>query len=334
MIKEENMQKKLDILDLVKFILSLMIVAIHTNIYPKVLYPWLRLAIPLFLIISSFLLFRKISENPKDSKEIVKKYLVRLLKLYLFWFIVLLPYTILIRKWWFDNGILHGLIKSIYSLLFSSTFPASWYLTAIIEGTLVVYLLSKKLNNKILFIIFLLCYILCCISSSYNVFLNLNIFGVFKPHFCFLVTLIYILIGKMFAEKKININLKYLIILLIVFAIGLFFEWRLIVKYTNSFNKDCYLMLLPVSICIFGIIKNININLKYGRYLRQFSSFIYPLHYFLIFVVNYIFTKFISNFNLLPIYLFVITTIISLICFLMVKWLENKKKFKFLKYSY
>ena len=328
------MQKRLDILDLVKFILSLMIVAIHTKIYPDVLYPWLRLAIPLFLIISSFLLFRKISDNPSDSKEIIKKYLIRLLKLYLFWFIVLLPYTILIRKHWFDNGILNGLIKTIYSILFSSTFPASWYLIATVEGTFVVYLLSKKVNDKLLFVLFLLCYIICCISSSYNVFLNLKMFTTFKPHFCFLVTMIYILMGKMFAYKKININIKYLIILLIICSIGLFFEWRLIVHYTKSLNKDCYLMLLPVSVFIFGIIKNININLKYGRYLRQFSSFIYPVHYFIIFVINYVFIKFINNFNLLPIYLFIITLFICLIGFSLVKWLENKKIFKFLKYSY
>ncbi len=328
------MQKRLDILDLVKFILSLMIVAIHTKIYPDVLYPWLRLAIPLFLIISSFLLFRKISENPSDSKEIIKKYLIRLLKLYLFWFIVLLPYTILIRKHWFDDGVLYGLSKTVYSILFSTTFPASWYLTATIEGTLIVYLLSKKVNDKILFVLFLLCYILCCISSSYNVFLNLKIFTVFKPHFCFLVTMIYILIGKMFAYKKININIKYLIILLIICIIGLFFEWRLIVKYTNSLNKDCYLMLLPVSVFIFGIIKNININLKYGRYLRQFSSFIYPVHNFIIFVINYIFVKFINVSNLLPMYMFILTLLVGLIMYLMIKLLENKKIFKFLKYSY
>ena len=45
MLKSENY----DIFDLVKLILSIMIVAIHTSLFPTILYPWLRLAVPLFL---------------------------------------------------------------------------------------------------------------------------------------------------------------------------------------------------------------------------------------------------------------------------------------------
>ena len=52
-----------DILDLAKFIFSLMILAIHTSLFPKILYPWLRIAVPMFFIISSFLLFKKINNS-------------------------------------------------------------------------------------------------------------------------------------------------------------------------------------------------------------------------------------------------------------------------------
>ena len=35
--------------DMVKFILSLMVLAIHSALYPMVLYPWLRIAVRCFL---------------------------------------------------------------------------------------------------------------------------------------------------------------------------------------------------------------------------------------------------------------------------------------------
>ena len=93
--------KNYDILDIVKFILSIMVVAIHTELFPTVLFPWLRIAIPLFFIISSFLLYEKIKLNKENKKEIIKKYIVRQLKYYLFWFIVLIPATVYLRKEWF-----------------------------------------------------------------------------------------------------------------------------------------------------------------------------------------------------------------------------------------
>lgn len=36
------------IFDVVKFCLALMVVAIHSKLFPMLLYPWLRLAVPLF----------------------------------------------------------------------------------------------------------------------------------------------------------------------------------------------------------------------------------------------------------------------------------------------
>lgn len=53
-----------DSLDLLKFVLSLMVVLIHVNPFPSTAMPYimpvLRLAVPLFFVISSFFFFRKI----------------------------------------------------------------------------------------------------------------------------------------------------------------------------------------------------------------------------------------------------------------------------------
>ena len=49
-----------DIFDLTKLILVLMVIAIHSNFLPLMLYPWLRLAVPIFLLFLLFCFFLKI----------------------------------------------------------------------------------------------------------------------------------------------------------------------------------------------------------------------------------------------------------------------------------
>ena len=61
--------KKSDILDLTKYILSFMIVAIHLELWPNILYPWLRLAVPLFFMISSYILFSKLNVTNEETKK-------------------------------------------------------------------------------------------------------------------------------------------------------------------------------------------------------------------------------------------------------------------------
>ena len=199
-----------DIFDITKLILSFMVVAIHVELYPMVLYPWLRLAVPLFFIISSFILFMKLQRSP-DKNNIVKEYIIRLLKLYCFWFILLLPITIYLRRSWFNDGILLGIFNVIKNIFFGSTFGGSWYISSTIFGILIVYFLSKKVNNKVLFLIFLLMYIFCCFSSSYNILKGnyfkfyITLFG--KPEFNFFMSCIYILEKCFLKENLIKLKI-------------------------------------------------------------------------------------------------------------------------------
>ena len=48
--------KENDVFDVVKFALSILVVSIHSEIVPDILIPFVRTAVPLFFIISSYLL--------------------------------------------------------------------------------------------------------------------------------------------------------------------------------------------------------------------------------------------------------------------------------------
>ena len=86
------LQKGNAIFDYTKFIMAIMVLAIHSALLPELLYPWLRLAVPLFFIISSYFFFKKYrsAESGAERGKVIKKFLIRNLQLYSFWFIVLL----------------------------------------------------------------------------------------------------------------------------------------------------------------------------------------------------------------------------------------------------
>ena len=337
--------RQYDILDLTKFILSMMIAAIHSELLPNILYPWLRLAVPLFFAISSFLLFKKINVTPKKQRDsVVTKYVVRQLKLYAFWFIALLPFTIAARLEWFENGFLSGMHLLIKNLLFSSTFIASWFITASIEGTVIVYNLSKRINRKVLFFIFLIVYCICCLISSYsplfygNEIINrINSIYSFifpSPVYSFPVALIWIFIGKLFAENHLGFNRKTAAILTCIFSICLYLEWRYVTRLTGDCTISCLFFLLPVVIPLFQLIIGTHITLENGKTLRTVSTITYPLHASLVPVFKRIIRLFISNDTWVSILCFVCTLLACYIASAVIMKLEKRKQFSFLKYAH
>lgn len=239
------------------------------------------------------------------------------------------------------------ILTILKNTLFSSTFIASWFIAASIWATLIIYKVSKKVNNKVLFVVFLLINFICCLVSSYSpLFTNLNfinkianIYSILLPSpiFSFPVALIWIFIGKMFADKKIDYkikNKKIFFLLLITFSILLFVEWKYVI-YLTSFNfNDCYFSLIPLCFLIFKLLLNIDIKLKNSKVLRKISTIIYPLHASVAYVIAYFAKNFITDSTLLSIFNFFITLLICLIASFVISKLEKIKIFGILKYSH
>lgn len=286
--------------DIVKFILSLLVLAIHSTLYPMVLYPWLRIAVPLFFMMSSYFLFSKLREASKENhRAILRKFVVRNLQLYLCWFIILLPLTIYIRKEvWFSNGFLGNTLTILKSILFGSTFVASWFIMATIIGVLVICLLSKLLRKDYLvFLISLFAFIIVTLASSYEyviadtfVFAAINRYiDIFGGLVCsFPAALFWVFIGKLFAEQKIKIKSRTLLISLIICScIALFVEWKFVISLDGSYNNDSYFMLAPVCVLLFlGVEKIKPIYWKNSVYFKRASTIIYVTHGSLLPVVS------------------------------------------------
>ena len=334
--------------DVAKFVLSVLVVAIHTYLYPDFLYPWLRLAVPLFFMISAYFLFGKIRKCTDEHARLaaMKKFTLRNLALYLFWFLVLLPFTLKMRaSAWQSDSFLKSYFYLCRSFFFDSTFLASWFIMASVLGMWVVYFVAKKLGNKTLFCITLCIHVLVCLRSSYFPLLSehewiVNASKLYEkffslPQFNLTVALFWIVSGKCFADGTFTFRFKtvYLWIGLVVSAALLYVEWLLVRKWTEKYNNDCYLFLAPVCIAVFALLTKTNLSAsKWTVILRKTSTIVYALHASLAYLVITPFCRTLPN---PPDCLsFLITLGICLAVSATVLFLEKFRLLRWLKYAH
>ena len=133
--------------DVLKITLAILIVVLHTRPLSNDFQPILRLAVPIFFIMTSFFFFNKIKEfDKKESNIALNKFIRRNLLLYLFWLVLLLPVT-LYRHNWFESGIAMGLVRMIRSFFFGSTFAASWFITSSVIAVTLITFLARLMKN-------------------------------------------------------------------------------------------------------------------------------------------------------------------------------------------
>lgn len=327
-----------------------MVVLIHSSA-PRIFYPWLRLAVPLFFIMTGYFLFGKVASCNgvrSDERKCVGAFVKRNLMLYMFWFIVLFLPTLYINKFYSNN-----ILIFLRSLLFEGTFVASWYIMACIIAAPLIYFLSRKFSNKVLFIVSLLIYLVISLwSSHFYLFDNLpalqnfanhyvEIFGV--PYNSFPVAIFWIVCGKCFAYGSFDRILTHLTpkrkaILLVTCAALLYIEWRVSCKFGNIVFCDCYFLLAPMAILLFRCVSDIQIApTSRSLNLRHSSTIIYALHGTLLRGGGYLLAQRLSELISARIGIIVVFVLTLLICFIvcfLIQRLEKVKGFRWLRYAH
>lgn len=272
-------------IDLAKFLAAIMVAAIHSHLFfgSDDLYyitkSVFRIAVPFFFCTSSYLFFVKHTD--------LKKYISRILMMYLAWFIIELPYVIDSHFMSPNTTTMRNIVFFIRDLFLGNTFHASWYLTASVTSIAIVYYLRNKLSNITLLIIGVFLYLFSLSASSYfgivdNTLLspyNRMIATYFVPSNSFFVSFIYVVLGKIIAEGSIQITLK---IQLLITAL-LLFMWVLEISIVKSYVRinDCYILLPPLSLLLVSLLlkAKVNISKNLSLFLRKSSILIYFLHY-------------------------------------------------------
>lgn len=323
--------------DILKIFMATMIVAIHTkafydvDIIRRLTQPFLDSAVPVFFILSSFFLFRKM-DSKGYSWPIYGSFLKRIIILYAFWFIVTLPLTLYGKWYYFDYNFPKVCWYVLRDFFFSYTFSGSWFLTALMVGTFLVFLLKKYLKapGSILTIIALLFFTYVKMVSycpewmqKPYLFIQTNIRDVVEltP----ITGFIWCLVGCVFAEgdllKRITIRLRESGIVIV------FMVMYLLTVFLPSLWAFAALPFLVLSIILLAYTLPFRPSDVYLK-LRNISILIYLIHFPLLNI------SVLLPANCPHIVYYVIVLIGALLIALIILKLETIKIFNFLKYSH
>ena len=331
--------------DLLKFVLAFFVVGIHAMPVTFCLRPYFRIAVPLFFMMSSYFFFLKqtrLLSNEEKKKSLIT-YVNRVISLYLFWSILFLPFIIHNHEWYRLN--VETLLKIIKSILISGTFPASWYLTALVISISLVWFFSKKMNNYVLLCLGIIAYVICCLTSNYfslyeelphSVLIYKSYsFVLGKPCNSFMAALLFVVTGKMLAEKTIYVLNKKLLFIFAVSIILLFFEVSIIEKFSLNksfvdYSDDSFFSLVPLCTSLFMLVGQNVFPLRINTiFLRNSSTIIYCCHFTIVILICDYLNLF-SKGYLLYLTVYMMALIISLILFVA----EKQATLKWLRYSH
>lgn len=266
-----------------------MVMIVHTRIFGDsrfhVLHPWCRILIPVYFMISSFLFFSKYDRLPDSEKNsYLWKFVKRDLILYLFWFIVFLPFTIIYRDY------LHkGIAFFFGTILIGSSFPASWYLMALAIGIIFVAKLDRGAGKIIVPVIAFQCFFLCLGQNTWRIAADRTAFlpKIYKATeisytASFFISFIWIWIGRIFVkyrERLLAVDIKAVAAAFICSLILLFFEDKwLFDRGLFTMNNDVYLFCLLAGPLFFWLILKMDIHVPHAKTLRCMSTLIYCIH--------------------------------------------------------
>lgn len=320
--------------DVLRYLMSILIVMIHVGWSETIVIT--RAAVPIFFILSSYFFFSKINNKEFESQKLYyNKFLKRSIFLYLFWFVLLFPFTYFIRHW-NELSFIELFCELVVSCLFKKTFPGSWYISAYILGISLAFVMRKQ--DKLYLIISVFCYLLCCLMSNYHGLLtyvpyseDINIlFEDYNVYNSFPAGLLFIYIGKKCSEQKTIQYSRNAAIGIVIGLILLYFENLLIEYIGERQTNDCYLSMCILAPSVFLFVKQLpHIKIiKDALVLRKMSTIYYCTNYSIIVVLNYLFKGLDSG------VLFVVTLIICTLISISLIKLAKYKKFSFCKYSY
>ncbi|MBR4026765.1 MAG: acyltransferase family protein [Lachnospiraceae bacterium] len=329
-IENIEIKKKYNSIDVVKFIMAIAVIAIHTcplvncnnkntlTIYNNIV----NMAVPFFFLASGYLLSIKLSfpYNLNDML-IIKNFLYKIIKMYLCWMIIYTPLAI--YHFISDNSsIIKAVLMYIRGLLFIGEQYNSWQLWYLLSTIYTIILIIILIKNKYLRwqgieISIIISVIMISLNWLVEYEGTVPFIVLFRQLTYYFINngriftgAIYIPIGMYIAHKKISRKIN-LTIFILGFIGNYFIENEIISTY----------LLIITSIGLFGIVESINLkdNALYP-FLRNMSTIIYFIHMY----VWSFYYKIIYRQKTYGINSFLITTIVS--CIIACIYLIIKKR--------
>lgn len=290
-------------IDIVKFIMSLFIVGIHSHIYyviPDGIGRFvvqsviLRLAVPFFFVVSGYYLGIKIWNQPYvERKKSIIGYINNLLVPYLFWSTINLLLYLPVIYDTCESG-LEFIAKIIRQVIFYPV-GAMWFVLACMVGACIIHVFWE--NKKVALVFAMFMYGVALLGNNYYFILSNTKYIDFMLKFIIstrnglFVGFPFMLLGALLAKPEMinNFKSKYVCLLLVLAFILTSVETYTI--YNRPYNDDrglfvSYLLLIPC--LVIALLKTQTpIGISTIR-LRKYSTMLYFSHRFIISITTMI----------------------------------------------
>ena len=317
-------------IDLFKFISSILIIGIHTNLFVDindtlnfaVVDIICRLAVPFFAVCSGYFLSKSLAKNEYVAKPI-KKQEWKLIKLYALWAVLYLAYSIPI---WIKSGWMSfGAFKD-YALatVTQGCHYHLWYLISLIYALPLFYLCVRFIKNrKLLFVIMIVLYIIKALSYGYSPWLPgfmqsaFQIGNKFSALFDAVFLLLpLLLLGFFITHHKISFkfSLSGFLVSFILLPVEAF-----TLKVFGQESVSFIFMTFPTAYFLFSLISQLDwkLNGKVCSVLGASSLMIYCFHPMIV----ELFIDIVPS----SIILFVIVTVLSVVASMVIAKIKSKK---------
>lgn len=290
-------------IDLFKLIASILIVILHCigyyfgqagEILKNIICP---IAVPFFFISSGYFFGRGLNRNKNQRKEYFIKYEKNLVKMYIVWSIIGIPFMIRLYYNLYNGNLPYIFLLMIRNVLFSGTFGIYWYLLAMIGASILIYFFVSKNKIKLMYIlsfgffIFGIAYVGCQSTLGNNpifYYLFKLTWIVFSCERNFLmVGWFYMSIGYYFSTRNTEMRVSVTVLLFFIFTGLKVGEYYL--NLSDVFGENSISImhsLQAVSYFLIAINLQLNSLSKYSKIMRELSSTIYFTHFLLIDIIN------------------------------------------------
>lgn len=281
------MQKSYVMLDIMKFVMALLVVSIHSGQdYLSVIG---QIAVPFFFTVSAMFFFKKYLKlnTLSDKVRYLLKYEARLGMVYGVWILLYLPFHFKVL----NGNVLENTVQIIKWTIMGNFpyFYAAWYMAALMIGIGFMVTCLELFGHKTMIAIGLISQIIVLAVISYNGLLPQSVF-MLEPRVVNsgLRGMVYIVLGFALArneDRLLRINaLQSAVgatagVLLVLFEQAIIGHFNLNMK--MAFAGETLLMPLAVTLLIVAGV-NLTIERISGQWFRQASSFIYFGHLMLI----------------------------------------------------
>lgn len=326
----KSQQKIIGGFDLLKFLMALIIVNIHANLKNVVsdtvfFYLWEyvnSLAVPVFFVLSSYFLFKKMREVENCAGfKLIFHYEERLIKLYAFWIIILMPVILVFWHPEYLSSSFMVIPLFIKNFFLGYQFGASWFFGALIVGVPIIYFISYAVNEKIALVISFIIYVYLYMDIDEKNFFQIYEKYIRTPILSFPAGLLWISLGALLSNPKVITVRERLNLVMVIIGGAVS-----VLAGTYFYCYDFLFRIISVLFIVEGFSRYKITDLKKCRNMRIFSTHLFCMHFSLV--------AFLQHF--LGEHEVIITLLVISICFilsLVIQKLEKYKYLSFLRYS-